>query len=275
MTNRFTKVFFILFFLCSLLLGCSQETGSGEKIEENIQFSNIRFPNMALKEEESAHISRVEEMLKTAVLITGDQDFLQMTNTTSEALKIEFYISIYNETGALVDSRSIRVNSFPEGGKLLYGLYSDYAKTGDRAEIVAEFQHGNSYYRTNPIPLAVQEPQKEQELPATIRPKDILPVEITVSSFWGENKYRLCSFSYEKDSTLDDVYNITVQFEKLSADGDKSDSIDYRIVGENGTVAYSDNFYIRYLNEGEVAELVDSYINLPPGDYYFEILEKE
>ena len=263
----------VLCVLALLLSACgSEKTEDEATLNEDVQLSNIRFSDMDLTSEEKKMMQDIQELLQSAEYIwTSEQygnDILKIENTTPYTLDIEFVVNCYNADGALVNWNSASVEDWKPEERIVTEVTYYNGVPVEHAELMAEYVYEGSYYRTNPLPLEIN--RAEKEVPVTLSVKGGLPQSISVHNYNGDSVYELTSFDYKAYDYSDDKYDCVLYFTKNSGKAQGYESIEYRIIREDGVVANSDSIYFSYIRPGETVRVTENYIDLPPGVYTVE-----
>ena len=265
----------VLCVLALLLSACgSEKTEDEATMNEDVQLSNIRFSDMDLTAEEKKMMQDIQTMLQSSEIIWAseqyERDILKAENTTPYTLNIEFVVNCYNADGEQVNWNSISLEDWAPGERVETGLTYYNGKPVERAELMAEYVFEGSYYRTDPLPLEIS--RGEKEIPATLTVKGGLPQKINVHNYSGDSVYELTSFEYKPEDYSDDRYDCVLYFTKSSGKAQGYESIEYRIIRDDGVVANSDSIYFSYILPGETVRVTENYIDLPPGVYTVEFI---
>ena len=258
-----------------LLAGCggsTVQTDSEETVMDSVSFSNTKFSDSELSEQEKQMMTDVEKMLADIrVFPTGDSYYLEMfaENTTSYDLRISFYLQALNSDGIICGSSSFFLDEWKSGSKLdrRMDVSADYEISDVR--ISADYVNASSWYHTDLI-RPVFEKQSEENGSVHIQLKQELPYTFSVKNYSATQRFTLTDFSVKSKSGY---YSINMMIRKDSAFSDEYTLMEYRLVRDNGVVATDGSVSISYLEPGETMLVTDNYIELDPGDYYFEILE--
>ncbi len=269
----------VLVALAILLSACGskkteENTEDESTMNEDVQLSNIRFSDMKLTAEEKKMMQDVQELLQSAEVVWAseqyDNDILKIENTTPYTLDIEFVMNCYSADGELLNWNSVFLEDWKPGERLETGLSYNSGEPSERAELMAEYVYEGSYYRTDPLPLEIT--RAEKEIPVTLSVKGGLPQKISVHNYSGDSVFELTSFEYVPEEYSDDRYDFVLYFTKSSGKAQGYESMEYRIIRDDGVVANSDSIYFSYIRPGETVRVAENYIDLPPGTYTVEFI---
>ncbi len=268
----------LLCVLTLLLAACGSENSEeNATVNEDVQLSNIRFSDMNLTEEENRMMQDIQTLLQNAKYICTEErygpDTLKIENTTSYTLDIRFIVNAYDEEGALVEWGSVSVEDWKPGERIASKIiYNTASVNMERVEIMAEYINGSSYYRTEFLPLTVTRPeisQDENDKPVTVSVKGGLPQTINIKGWNGVTAYEITSFELQEEYS-DGEYALVLIATKKMGKPNGFESINFRLVREDGVVADSGSFYFSYIKNGDTVRASENYVELAPGNYTIE-----
>ena len=261
--------------LALLLTGCGGKTEEEATVNEEVQLSNIRFPDMKLTSEEKAMMRKVQEMLDTAELYrTADsygRDTLKLENTTPYTLTADIVVNCFDEDDVLVTWYSLSLAEWKPGEEVETKIsgHNSVSDIVNRAEILAEYVDGSAYYRTAFVPIKLT--QEKSEIPVQIEVKGGLPQVITKKSWSGTSVYTVTSFTFTEGGS-DDKYDFVMYLTKQSGKPESWGSIEYRLIRDDGVVAANGTIYLSYIKSGETVRVAEDYVDLSPGTYSLEFI---
>ena len=232
---------------------------------ENVAFSNIRFYQDDLSEDERALMDRVVDMLKHAKYLPKTKEFIVSNSTGTKLDDIRFQFLFYDRDGTLINTYRLDLEDWPIGGQVEAILDSSF----DSLDVASRFSYGNSYYQTLAEPISFTE-EKEKVI---LHARDNTPFSVSLLGSSGNTQsFTISALRCESDTSSGENY-LEILISKDSGYAADSVSMDYRIIHEEDrTVMISNLVTLSYLHEGEQFLYRSDLFELEPGNYLFEIL---
>ena len=274
----------VLFLLGGGRACAADETGSRAETEESVLFSNIRFDQDDLSEEERTMMDSVHNMLKHAEYRSNTQEFTVSNTTGKEIDEICFIFLFYNKEDTLVYSDRLWLENWPADERIEAALSpSRRVDTGrsaeyDRLDAAVRYSYGSHYYQTAAVPIDYTEEDGGEKV--ALHLTEDTPFSVSFSDSTGETETFTvtdvrCIKDWIQDRSLKGQYYLRIILTKDSGSAAGGGTLEWRVVREEDRAVMNiGTVNLRYMHEGEQYTYQSAFFELDPGSYIFEILEE-
>lgn len=258
---------YLLFIVLLAMLITMSACGGQETIvsNEDVLFSNLKSPTDEMTQEERDTLDAVTRIISTAT-IDRTEDRLKLENTTDLTLDIDFTVVGYDENDTMTEQRLLSVDSFAPGDKVALTVYFSSNPNIERADIGALYSWGESFFTTDYIPCEVR-----HEIDVQLTAAGELPLRVIIEDYNGISTFILHDVQLETNLGSSGVYNLKLTMEKESGEQQRYESVNYRILSEDGSVCDSGTVGMHGLKKGEMFYAYIDYVELLSGVYTLEL----